>query len=403
MGAVYEAEHGADGRVVALKVLSVSLDQLDARDRFLREGRSAAAVNHPNMVYVYGTEEIGGVPAISMELVADGTLEQRVRSRGPLPVDEVVEYADQMIAGLAAAHDVGLLHRDVKPSNCFVAADGTLKVGDFGLSKPIDAEEQLRLTQTGMFLGTPVFSSPEQLLGEQLDVRSDIYAVGLTLYFALTGQLPYPSGSMVQVVATVLHGAATPIASHRPDVPPAVVEVVMMAMLPVYALIQSARGVDPGADSSGVDVVSTLAMLLTALLVVALPEAFRGTSLGKWLFGIQVVRPDGRLPGLARAGARSVLLWSCYPLADLAQWLAGSDWASHTTTVLARIAILATARQANGWRTVYDRLTHTRVVRSPIVAAVARASGGASPRMAGRVRASARTCSCPAPRRWQDA
>jgi uncharacterized RDD family membrane protein YckC len=416
MGTVYAAEHVPDHRVVALKVLSADVDQLDARDRFLREGRAAAAVNHPNTVYVYGTEEVDGRLAISMELVADGTLEDRVRSRGPLPVHEVVEYAAQMIDGLAAAHDAGLLHRDVKPSNCFVAADGTLKVGDFGLSKPIDAGEQLRLTQTGVFLGTPVYSSPEQLLGETLDLRSDIYAVGLTLYFALTGRLPFPSGSMMQVVAAVLNGAPVPIATLRPDVSAEVADVVMKAIarrpedrfqsydafrsavvalraptfvpapledrlrawvvdglccgvvsLGVMFLVPPLRRATFGSAPDGPDPVATLIELCVALLVVAVPEGLRGTSPGKWLLRVQVVRSDGRRPGLTRACARAALLWACYPVADLAHALSGRSSMYLAVALLVRLALLGTARRANGWRTVYDRISGTHVVQ-PVAA-----------------------------------
>ena len=219
MGAVYEAEHRSDGRVVALKLLSVDLDKMDARARFLREGLTAAAINHPNTVYIYGTEEIDGTPAISMELVPGGTLDEKVKSRGPLPWAEAVEDILQVIDGLDAALAAGVLHRDVKPSNCFVGANGAVKIGDFGLSKPVEHDEQLRLTQTGVFLGTPVFSSPEQLLGESLDVRSDIYAVGVTFYSLLTGSLPYPSGSMMQVVAAVLNGSPAPLGKHLSDLP----------------------------------------------------------------------------------------------------------------------------------------------------------------------------------------
>ena len=220
MGAAYEAENRTDGRVVALKLLSVDVDKMDARARFLREGLTAAAINHPNTVYIYGTEEIEGTPAISMELVPGGTLEEKVQTRGSLPWKEAVDDILQVIDGLDAALAAGVLHLDVKPSNCFVGSDGTVKIGDFGLSRPIAGDEQLKLTQTGVFLGTPVFSSPEQLLGESLDVRSDIYAVGVTFYSLLTSALPYPSGSMMQVVAAVLNGSPTPLTQYRNDCRP---------------------------------------------------------------------------------------------------------------------------------------------------------------------------------------
>ena len=134
MGAVYAAEHLESGRRVALKVLSRQLDSPEARARFLREGRLAASINHPNSVYVFGTEEIEGTPVISMELIAGGTLQERVQRGGPLPVGEAVDAALQIIAGLEAAQAIGILHRDIKPANCFEDTDGTVKVGDFGLS-----------------------------------------------------------------------------------------------------------------------------------------------------------------------------------------------------------------------------------------------------------------------------
>jgi serine/threonine protein kinase len=125
MGAVYEAEELLSGRRVALKVLGHSLDSADTRKRFIREGRLAASINHPNSVYVYGTEEIDGAPVITMELVPGGTLHERVKEAGPMSVPEAVDAILQIIAGLEAAHEVGILHRDIKPSNCFIEPSGT--------------------------------------------------------------------------------------------------------------------------------------------------------------------------------------------------------------------------------------------------------------------------------------
>src|SRR6516225_9862356 len=120
MGAVFEAQDLENDRRVALKVLSQTLDSPEARQRFFREGRLAASINHPNSVYIFGTEEIGGTPVISMELVSGGTLQARVRDRGALPVGKAVDCVLQMIEGLEAAQRVGILHRDIKPSNCFI-------------------------------------------------------------------------------------------------------------------------------------------------------------------------------------------------------------------------------------------------------------------------------------------
>src|SRR5688572_3215778 len=134
MGAVYEAEQIDNGRRVALKVLGHTIDSPEMRARFLREGRLAASVNHPNSVYIYGTEEIEEAPVIAMELVAGGTLKDELKRRGPLPARDAVDAILGVIEGLEAAHRGGVLHRDVKPANCFVAPDGAVKVGDFGLS-----------------------------------------------------------------------------------------------------------------------------------------------------------------------------------------------------------------------------------------------------------------------------
>ena len=165
MGAVYEAEDTASGRRVALKALGHSLDSPETRKRFLREGRLAASINHPNTVYVYGTEEIEGAPVITMELVPGGTLQERVKADGPMPVAAAVDAILQIIAGLEAAHAVGILHRDIKPSNCFIDPSGTVKVGDFGLSISTLARGDSIVTLAGAVLGTPEFSSPEQLRG----------------------------------------------------------------------------------------------------------------------------------------------------------------------------------------------------------------------------------------------
>src|SRR5262249_16918444 len=158
-----EAEHVEHGRRVALKILTQRLSDDTDRARFLREGQLAAAVSHPHIVYIYGSEEIDGVPVIAMELLHGGTLKERVENAGPVPTVSAVDAILQVISGLEAAYTAGILHRDIKPSNCFVDADGTIKVGDFGLSVPTSARDITQLTMTGTFQGTPEYASPEQL------------------------------------------------------------------------------------------------------------------------------------------------------------------------------------------------------------------------------------------------
>ncbi|MCA9265863.1 MAG: protein kinase, partial [Planctomycetales bacterium] len=209
MGTVYEARDRT-GRRVALKILRHKFNSSSARARFLREGRAAAALNHPHTVYVYGTEEIGHTLVISMELVEGHNLHDLVVEQGSLPAKRGVDLILQVIDGLQAAAQAGVLHRDVKPSNCFVS-DGIVKVGDFGLSISSVGSDDLELTREGVFLGTPAFASPEQLRGDALDVRSDIYSVGVTLYYLLTGTTPFHADNMVHLVATVLDQAPRPV------------------------------------------------------------------------------------------------------------------------------------------------------------------------------------------------
>ena len=416
MGAVYEAVHEDDGRVVALKLLSVELDNMDSRQRFLREGQTAAAINHPNAVYIYGTEEIDGIPVISMELVPGGNLEEKVKERGPLPIDEAVQDILQVIDGLDAALAAGVLHRDVKPANCFVNTSGVVKIGDFGLSKPVDSAEQQKLTQTGVFLGTPVFSSPEQLLGEKLDERSDIYAVGVTFYYLLTGALPYTSGSMMQVVAAVLNGSPAPLESHRKDIPEAVRDVVMKSIArksadryqtydEFRAAVAALRkpetspatiwdrfraavvdSVVVGLLGSGIVhlVIAVLGIKWTttspqglklsyavsgllSLLIVGVPEALRGMSIGKWMLGVRVVNLQGAVPGVPRAFGRVAFLY-LIDFASLMANLSGVNAGARATLGLftsfgLRLLLLVTVRRGNGVMMVHDWITGTRVIK----------------------------------------
>jgi hypothetical protein len=202
MGEVHEAEHVESGRRIALKVLRGRLQDADERARFLREGQLAASISHPHTVYIFGSEEIAGAPVISMELLPGGTLKDRVTAEGPLPPAVAVSAVLDIIGGLDAAQAAGILHRDIKPSNCFVDSDGSVKVGDFGLSISTLARDVHQQLATG-FEGTPQFAAPEQLRGEPLDLRADIYAVGATLYYLLTGQPPFDARDLRELVERV--------------------------------------------------------------------------------------------------------------------------------------------------------------------------------------------------------
>src|SRR3954469_2004121 len=213
MGQVYEAEEIDSGRRIALKLLSRGLGDDEERDRFLSEGRLAASLSHPNCVYVFGTNEIQGFPVIAMELVPQGTLKDLLVPGSPMTAAAAVDAIVQVIGGLDAAASIGILHRDVKPSNCFVHRDGRVLVGDFGLSVAATGHGASR----GTILGTPGFASPEQLRGDALDVRSDIYSVGATLFYLLAGRPPFDDRNTTDLLTKVAAQPAPSLITLRPD------------------------------------------------------------------------------------------------------------------------------------------------------------------------------------------
>jgi serine/threonine protein kinase len=229
MGEVHEAEHVDSGRRIALKVLRGRMQDADERARFLREGQLAASISHPHTVYIFGSEEIAGVPVISMELLPGGTLKDRVAAEGPLPSAVAVCGVLDIIGGLDAAQAAGILHRDIKPSNCFVDSDESVKVGDFGLSISTLARDVREQLATG-FEGTPQFAAPEQLRGEPLDVRADIYAVGATLYYLLTGQPPFEARDLRELVDRVNTEPAKSPRARRPEIPSGLAAVVLRCL-----------------------------------------------------------------------------------------------------------------------------------------------------------------------------
>jgi hypothetical protein len=224
MGAVWEAEQIGSGRRVALKLLSDRLPRTpDTVERFLREARTAASISHPRSTFVFGAGEEAGRPYIVMELMPGRTLADMLADSGRLSIAGAVDATLDVIEGLQAAHAQGLIHRDVKPSNCFLDSDGRVKVGDFGLSKSLVADTGL--TQTGAFLGTPQFAAPEQVRGGQVDERTDLYAVGATLFCLLTGRGPFV-GDAAAVIAQIVTDAAPRLRGLLPAAPAALERIV---------------------------------------------------------------------------------------------------------------------------------------------------------------------------------
>ncbi|HEX5220504.1 MAG TPA: protein kinase [Verrucomicrobiae bacterium] len=426
MGEVYEAEHIASRRRVALKVMSRALASEKDRKRFLREGRLAASVSHPNVVYIYGSEEIGGNPVIAMELVSSGTLKDRVKREGPLPPAKAVDAALEIISGLEAAHHTGVLHRDIKPANCFISADGAMKVGDFGLSISTIARGESLITASGSFLGTPAYASPEQLRGEELDVASDIYSVGATLYHLLTGRPPHETADFVKLITEVLDKTPPAPDKLRSEIPAGLAKVVMRclakdrnARFPSYAALRDAllpfNSTAPspaviglrfvagmvdefvaylpslllllwfGRDAvEGLSVNRTLTAALLAigfllwdLLYYAVPEGLWGASAGKGICGLRVVGPNRGPAGVPRSLLRSLIFrttWSVPVMVTLLLYTGDEyrarmnegHWNPEDWLWFPLLAILfCTMRRRNGFAGLHDLASGTRVVAKP--------------------------------------
>jgi len=413
MGEVYEAEHTASGRRVALKLLRGQFDEAGDRARFLQEGRLAASISHPHTVYVFGSEEIDGLPVIAMQLVPGGTLKDRVAERGPMPVSEAVAAVLDIISGLDAAAAAGILHRDVKPSNCFVTATGDVKVGDFGLSISTVAHDR-----PSGFQGTPQFAPPEQLSDHALDVRADIYAVGATLFYLLTGRAPFDDRDMTTLVERVRTEAPPAAHALQAGIPPALGAVIVRclakdregrpasytelaaALRPFTATALPARPetramagvvdalliwlpaslvgviVEWGKASRGstsVNIDPTPVVL--GLLYFFLCEWRWGATPGKRLFGLRVATVDGRGLRPRIAATRALMFYAGSLPATiaglavgptrLAEWLIRHPWAAGTLSgmpFLAFAILFSTMRARKGYAALHDRLTGTRVI-----------------------------------------
>src|SRR5919206_1759708 len=198
MGEVYLAHDGVLDRDVALKVLrSHYAGDEEFAERFRREARSAASLSHPNIVQVYDRGETeDGTSYIAMEYVPGGTLKEQIGRRAPFGERETAAVGAQIADALGAAHERGMIHRDIKPQNVLVTASGDLKVTDFGIARAASAGTS---SATGVIFGTAGYISPEQALGEPVGPRSDLYSLGVILYEMLTGELPFTADNSIAV------------------------------------------------------------------------------------------------------------------------------------------------------------------------------------------------------------
>lgn len=376
MGTVYEAEDPASGRRVALKLISSAYaGSAEAAERFRREGRLASTLAHPRCVFVFAADEEGGRPYLVMELMPGRTLGDLIAEQGPMEPTLAVTMILDVLDGLQEAHRLGFIHRDVKPSNCFLDSDGRVKIGDFGLAKSLIQDASL--TQTGSFLGTPLFAAPEQIKGEAVDVQTDVYAVSATLYFLLTGRAPFAGGDATATLARIVSELAPSMRSLRPQLDPALDAIVlrglerdrarrwrslaefqaallsvrpgpallatqgtrfaaylldrvvfMLANMLLWGLLVPMIRVSPpsSADVPGRPNVVALLSAAVVFFYFALLEGFGGASLGKRLLGLRVRKassPASR-PSLPRILLRTFIFEGFINLGTLAQavlWL----------------------------------------------------------------------------------
>ncbi len=289
MGVVYAGDDLRLGRAVAIKVLAAGLaGDAELLRRFVLEARAAARLNHPNVVTVHDVGQRDGTYFLVMELVGGGSVQTRLRERGPLPWPEATRIAADVCRGLAAAHAAGLIHRDVKPANILLAPDGTAKLADFGLTKA-PALVPLALTQAGARLGTPQFMSPESCSGDRPDERTDLYSLGATYYTLLVGRPPFDGPDAVRIL---YEHCSAPVPDPRaavPSLPPGCGQVIARAM---------AKARTERYRSAG-DMLAALLALLGAPTAVAVPPPMPARPPLA-----PALPPRAVPPGLPRSGGR---------------------------------------------------------------------------------------------------
>jgi eukaryotic-like serine/threonine-protein kinase len=239
MGVVFQAEDIHLQRSVALKVMLPALtDKPGAKERFLREARTTAAIEHDHIVPIYQVGEERGVPFLAMPLLKGMSLEDWLRRREqepkaapPLKVAVILKLGREIARGLAAAHGRGLIHRDIKPANLWLdsSAGGRVKILDFGLARATSGEQNL--TQSGMILGTPAYMAPEQARGEKTDARADLFSLGVVLYRLCAGHLPFRGTDMVSTLMALALHDPTPPRQLNPELPAALSELVMKLLV----------------------------------------------------------------------------------------------------------------------------------------------------------------------------
>jgi len=227
MGKVYRVRNVISDRVEAMKILLGNLaGQKELADRFLREIKLLASLDHPNIAKLNTALTLNNQLVMLMEYVDGVTLASRLE-KGPIPPADAVNYSEQLLSALSYAHKLNVIHRDVKPGNMMLTSQGVVKLMDFGIARP---NNEVGMTLTGTTLGSLNYMSPEQVKGESVDARSDLYSFGVSLYEMVTGQLPFRGNSNYSVMSAHLQEVPQPPVTLRPDLPKGLSEVIIMAM-----------------------------------------------------------------------------------------------------------------------------------------------------------------------------
>lgn len=291
MGRIYRAWDTRLDRDVALKVLAPNQQSDEARERFVIEAKASAKLHHDNIVSVYAFGQTDDVMYLVMEFIPGSNIRDMVTKNGPLSIEDTLSYAIQLSSALEHINENGIVHRDIKPSNVLITDDGTVKVIDLGLAKNF-MEPSNDLTQTGVTLGTFDYISPEQARDPRnVDIRSDIYSLGCSLFFMLTGQPPFPNRNPLQKLLSHQGDEAPSIQSIRPDAPDRLVDIIMRCM----AKNREMRYQTPQELSK-------------ALFMVAEEQGMRpsGLSMSKWY-----------LPSISRLRLWKDRLWWAIPIVAL--------------------------------------------------------------------------------------
>jgi serine/threonine-protein kinase len=236
VGMVYKSRHRLMGRLAALKVFTPEHNDAENQTRFLREIQATAQLDHPHLVKAYEAGEHQGSYFLAMEFIEGRDLHARVDAEGPIPLDQTMEIFMQAAAGLGFAHSLGMVHRDVKPANIMLGSDGRVRVLDLGLVRFLKGFSSMMTSLDGTVRGTAAFMAPEQAMSiRNADHRSDIYALGSSLYFTLTGQPMFEEKAIMHQLLAHQRKPAPPLRKQRPDLPETLERLyqVMVAKTPV--------------------------------------------------------------------------------------------------------------------------------------------------------------------------